>query len=407
MSSVVDRFLRYVKVNTQSDHHSGVHPSTTHQLNLAQMLMDELKSLGLEEVEMDVYGNVTATLPANVGRATPTVGLLAHMDTSPDMSGENVTPQIVEHYDGGDIVLNRELNVILSPREFPDLKEYIGESLITTDGTTLLGADNKAGVAEIMAALEMLVQHPKIAHCRVRVGFTTDEEIGTGIPLFDVKKFAADYAYTIDGGALGELQFENFNAARALVTFKGRSVHPGASKDKMINASLVAMEFNGMLPAHETPAHTAGYEGFYHLTGMKGDVEGSSLGYIIRDHNRANFEARKDWMKRSAEWLNQKYGAGTVTVELVDQYRNMREKVEPAMHVVDIARKAMQQVGITPLVEPVRGGTDGAELSWKGLLTPNLFTGGHNFHGKFEYAVASTMEKSVETIVKILELSAK
>ncbi len=335
------------------------------------------------------------------------MGLLAHMDTSPDMSGENVNPRIVEHYDGGDIVLNQEHNVILSPREFPDLKRYVGESLITTDGTTLLGADNKAGVAEIMAALEMLVQYPKIAHCRVRVGFTTDEEIGTGIPLFDVKKFGADYAYTIDGGALGELQFENFNAARVQVNFKGRSVHPGAAKDKMINANLVAMEFNGMLPAHEIPSHTAGYEGFYHLTYMKGNVEECTLAYIIRDHNRAHFDARKVWMQRTAEWLNQKYGAGTVTVELVDQYRNMREKIEPSIHVVDIARKAMQQVGITPVVEPVRGGTDGAQLSWKGLPTPNLFTGGHNFHGKYEYAVVSTMEKSVETIVKILELSAK
>lgn len=406
MSSVVERFLRYAKVNTQSDHQSGAHPSTPCQLDLARLLMDELKTLGLAEIEIDAYGNVTATLPANVTRSVPTVGLLAHMDTSPDMSGKNVSPQIVEHYDGGDIVLNRELNVVLSPREFPDLKKYAGETLITTDGTTLLGADNKAGVAEIMAALETLVQNPQIEHGRVRVAFTTDEEVGTGIPLFDVKKFHADYAYTIDGGECGEIQYENFNAGRARVKFQGRSVHPGASKDKMINASLVAMEFNGMLPAHEVPSHTAGYEGFYHLTGMKGSVEEAESGYIIRDHNRDRFEARKEWMRRAAEWLNQKYGAGSVELELVDQYRNMREKVEPVMYVVDIVLRAMRQLEITPLVNPVRGGTDGAVLSWKGLPTPNLFTGGHNFHGKFEYAVPSVMEKSVATIVKILELNA-
>ena len=407
MSSVVERFLRYAKVDTQSDPHSFAHPSTAKQLDLARLLMDELKSLGLAEIEIDAYGNITATMPTNVSRPVPTVGLLAHMDTSPDMAGANVKPQTVAHYDGGDIVLNRELNVILSPREFPELKKYIGQTLITTDGTTLLGADNKAGVAEIMAALETLVQHPEIGHGRVRVGFTTDEEVGTGIPLFDVAKFNADYAYTIDGGEAGQLQFENFNAARARITFKGRSVHPGSSKDKMINASLVAMEYNGLLPAYEIPAHTAGYEGFYHLTHMQGDVESASLGYIIRDHDYTWFEMRKVWMERSAEWLNQKYGAGTVAVELVDQYRNMREKIEPVMHVVEIARQAMQLVGVIPLVIPVRGGTDGATLSWKGLPTPNLFTGGHNFHGKFEYVVPSTMEKSVETIVKILELSAK
>ena len=407
MSTVVERFLRYAKIDTRSDPHSGTHPSTAKQLDLARLLMDELKILGLAEIEIDAYGNVTATLPANVSRPVPTVGLLAHIDTSPDMSGANVNPQVVELYDGGDIVLNRELGVILSPREFPDLKKYVGQTLITTDGTTLLGADNKAGVAEIMAAVECLVQHPEIQHGRLRVGFTTDEEVGTGIPLFDVAKFNADTAYTIDGGEAGELQYENFNAARAKITFKGRSVHPGSSKDKMINAGLVAMEYNGMLPAYEIPAHTAGYEGFYHLTWMKGDVEEAALSYIIRDHDRTRFEARKGWMERAAEWLNRKYGAGIVTVELVDQYRNMREKIEPVMHVVEIARQAMQLVGVTPLVIPVRGGTDGATLSWKGLPTPNLFTGGHNFHGKFEYVVPFVMEKSVDTIVKIAELSAK
>ncbi len=407
MSSVVERFLRYVKIDTQSDHHSEIHPSTAKQLDLAHLLMDELKGLGLIEIEMDKYGNVTATLPSNVDRAVPTVGLLAHMDTSPDLSGANVNPQLVEKYSGGDIVLNQAQKIILSPKEFPDLKAYVGKTLITTDGTTLLGADDKAGVAEIMAGLEILVNQPEIQHGRVRVGFTTDEEIGTGINLFDVKKFEADYAYTFDGEAEGGLQFENFNAARARVTFKGRSVHPGASKNKMINAGLVAIDFNDMLPHDERPEFTEGYEGFFHLTQISGNVESAELSYIIRDHNQEKFLSRKALMRKAADRLNEKYGSGTVTLELIDQYANMREKIEPVMHVVELAKQAMLALGLTPRITPVRGGTDGAQLSWKGLPTPNIYTGGHNAHGRFEYIPTSSLESAAQLVVKIVELSAK
>jgi len=407
MSSVVERFIRYVKIDTQSDHHSGVHPSTEKQLDLAHLLMDELKDLGLTEIEIDVYGNVTATLPANIDRDLPTIGLLAHMDTSPDLSGAKVTPQLVENYDGGDIVLNRAQNIVLSPREFPDLKAYVGKTLITTDGTTLLGADDKAGIAEIMAGLEILVHHPEIQHGKVRIGFTTDEEIGTGIDLFDVDKFNADFAYTLDGGAVGGLQFENFNAAGAKISFKGRSVHPGASKDKMINASLVAIEFNNMLPQNERPQFTEGYEGFYHLTYIHGNVEEAQSAYIIRDHSREKFDARKAWMRKTENWLNEKYGSGTVTLKLEDQYANMREKIEPVMHVVELAKQAMQALGISPSIAPIRGGTDGARLSWKGLPTPNIYTGGHNAHGRFEYVPTFALESATDLVVKIIELSAK
>ncbi len=407
MSSVVDRFIRYVKMDTQSDHSSPNHPSTAKQIQLANLLLNELKALGFGDAIIDDYGNVMVTLTANCDHPAPTVGLLAHMDTSPDLSGANVNPQFVENYDGGDIVLNRQQNIVLSPREFPDLKKFIGMTLITTDGTTLLGADNKAGVAEIMAALEFLIQHPEIEHGRVRIGFTTDEEIGTGIDLFDLTKFNADYAYTVDGGDLGQLQYENFNAARARVIFKGRSVHPGSAKNKMINASLVAMEFNALLPIQERPEYTADYEGFYHLTHMQGGVEEAGLGFIIRDHSRTRFEERKARMRKAAEWLNERYGAGTVKLELVDQYANMREKIEPAMFVVDLAKRAMEEVGISPVITPVRGGTDGAQLSWKGLPTPNLFTGGQNFHGRYEFIPTYAMEKAVEMLVKLVELAAR
>jgi tripeptide aminopeptidase len=367
----------------------------------------EFAELGLVDIEMDAYGNVTATLAANSDRPAPIIGLLAHLDTSPDLSGAGVNPQMIEHYDGKDILLNREQQIILSPREFPDLLSYIGETLITTDGTTLLGADDKAGVAEIMAALQYLKEHPEIQHGKLRIGMTTDEEVGTGIDLFDVDKFHADFAYTVDGGEVGALQFENFNAARARIHVHGRSVHPGTSKNKMINASLVAMEYNAMLPPQERPDFTEAYEGFYHLTLMRGDVESAQIGYIIRDHSRQKFDERKAWILRSAEWLNQKYGAGTVEVELVDQYANMREKIEPVMHVVELAKVAMLAVGVTPRITPVRGGTDGARLSWKGLPTPNLFTGGHNAHGRYEYVPVFAMEKAVETLVKLVELAVK
>jgi tripeptide aminopeptidase len=406
MSSVVERFLRYVRIDTQSDHHSGKHPSTEKQLVLARLLMAELKDLGLTEIEIDPYGNVTATLPANIERTVPTVGLLAHMDTSPDLSGANVNPRLVEEYDGGDIVLNREQNIILSPTEFPDLKAYVGKTLITTDGTTLLGADDKAGVAEIMAGLEILTQHPEIQHGRVRVGFTTDEEIGTGINLFDVDRFDADYAYTLDGGEVGGLQFENFNAARARVSIKGRSVHPGTAKNKMINACLVAFEFNDLLPHNERPEFTEGYEGFYHLTHVSGNVEEAALSYIIRDHNREKFEARKARMRKAENWLNEKYGSSVVTLELTDQYANMQEKIEPVMNIVDLAKQAMVELGMSPLITPIRGGTDGARLSWKGLPTPNIFTGGHNYHGRYEYIPTFAMESAAELVVKIVELTA-
>jgi tripeptide aminopeptidase len=406
MSSVVERFLRYVRIDTQSDHHSGKHPSTEKQLVLARLLMAELKDLGLTEIEIDPYGNVTATLPANIERTVPTVGLLAHMDTSPDLSGANVNPRLVEEYDGGDIVLNREQNIILSPTEFPDLKAYVGKTLITTDGTTLLGADDKAGVAEIMAGLEILTQHPEIQHGRVRVGFTTDEEIGTGINLFDVDRFDADYAYTLDGGEVGGLQFENFNAARARVSIKGRSVHPGTAKNKMINACLVAFEFNDLLPHNERPEFTEGYEGFYHLTHVSGNVEEAALSYIIRDHNREKFEARKARMRKAENWLNEKYGSSVVTLELTDQYANMQEKIEPVMNIVDLAKQAMVELGMSPLITPIRGGTDGARLSWKGLPTPNIFTGGHNYHGRYEYIPTFAMESAAELVVKIVEFTA-
>ena len=406
MSSVVERFINYVKVDTQSDHNSARHPSSAKQFDLSNILKAQLISLGLSDVAIDEYGNVTATLPSNSDHPVPTIGLLAHLDTSPDLSGANVRPQFVENYDGGDILLNAEQKIVLSPRDFPDLKNYIGKTLITTDGTTLLGADDKAGVAEIMAALEILVHQPEIRHGRIRVVFTTDEEVGTGIELFDVEKFNADYAYTLDGGEIGGLQYENFNAARARVSVKGRSIHPGASKNKMINAGLVAMEFNGMLPVPERPEYTEGYEGFYHLTHMRGSVEEASLGYIIRDHSREKFEERKAWLRRAADWLNEKYGAGTVELEIVDQYANMREKIEPAMHVVDLAKQAIFAVGLTPQITPVRGGTDGARLSWKGLPTPNLFTGGHNYHGRYEFIPTFAMEKAVEVVIRLVELAA-
>lgn len=406
MSSVVERFLRYVQIDTQSDHDSGTHPSTLKQLDFSRLMEAELAALGLVEIATDAYGNVTATLPANCGHPAPTLGLLAHLDTSPDLSGANVRPQLVENYPGGDIVLNRALNIVMSPREFPDLNQYVGQTMITTDGTTLLGADDKAGVAEILAALEILSEHPEIKHGKLRIAITTDEEVGTGIDLFDVAAFNADFAYTVDGGEVGGLQFENFNAARARVQVHGRSVHPGASKNKMINASLVAMEFNGMLAPAERPEFTSDYEGFYHLTAMQGDVETAQLGYIIRDHSRQKFEARKAWLLRSADWLNEKYGAGTVVVELADQYANMREKIEPVMQVVDLAKAAMEAAGITPRVTPVRGGTDGARLSWKGLPTPNLFTGGHNAHGRYEYVSVFAMEKAVEMLTRLVELAA-
>jgi tripeptide aminopeptidase len=404
MSSVIERFLKYVKIDTQSSESIEKHPTTEKQLVLAKLLVEELKAIGLEEIHTDQYGNVTATLPSNIDHAAPVIGLLAHMDTSPGMSGDNVNPQLIENYDGGDIILDKESGVILSPREFPELKKYIGKTLITTDGKTLLGADDKAGVAEIMAMLEHLSKNPTIKHGKLRIAFTTDEETGTGIDVFDVKQFGADYAYTVDGGELGELEYENFNAAAAKVNFKGRSVHPGDAKGKMINAALVAMEFDALLPPQERPEYTAGYEGFFHMMHMTGSVEEATLRYIIRDHDAAKYNSRRELMEKAAEWLNRRYGLGTVTLELKEQYRNMREKIEPVMWVLEMAQEAVEAVGLTPITKPIRGGTDGAQLSWKGLPTPNLFTGGMNYHGRYECIPTFAMEKAVEVLIKLVEL---
>jgi tripeptide aminopeptidase len=407
MSTVIERFLRYVKIDTQSDFNSESHPTTDKQLVLSRIMAEELKTLRLVEVEMDLYGNVTATMPANIKDPAPVMGLLAHLDTSTEMTGANVKPRLLENYDGGDILLNPDLNIILSPRDFPDLKKYVGKTLITTDGTTLLGADNKAGVAEIMAALEFITDHSEIPHGKLRIAFTTDEETGRGIGLFDLKKFKADYAYTIDGGELGELQYENFNASRVTINIQGREVHTGEAKDKMINASLVAMEFNALLPAGERPEYTSNYEGFFHLEKMSGMAETARLVYLVRDHDLKILKKRNGLMQQAVEWMNHKYGAYTVMMAVEEQYLNMREKIEPVMWVVELAREAMQAVDVTPLVTPIRGGTDGARLSWQGLPTPNLFTGGHNFHGKYEYIPTFAMEKAVETLVKLVELGSQ
>lgn len=404
MSNVVERFLKYVKFDTKADDDSTSIPSSQGQLLLANELKRELEQLGLKNISLDENGYLMASLPSNTNKTLPTIGFLAHVDTSPDMSGTNVNPKIVENYDGGDIVLNSELNIILSPKDSPELSKYIGQNLITTDGTTLLGADDKAGIAEIITAIEYLINHPEVPHGEIRIGFTPDEEVGRGPHHFDVAKFNAAFAYTIDGGAIGELEFENFNAAGAKVTIQGRNVHPGYAKNKMINSVLIANEFNSLLPQNETPGLTEGYEGFYHLNNFNGDVEKTVLQYIIRDFDKVNFEKRKEVIENIGKNLNDKYGENTITMELKDQYRNMKEKIEPSMHIVDTAFKAMEAVGITPLVRPIRGGTDGATLSFMGLPTPNMFAGGENFHGKYEYIPTPSMEKAVEVILKIIEL---
>lgn len=406
MTKVVENFLKYVKYDTKSDEESTTTPSTAKQKILAEELVKELKELGMQDVSLDENGYVMATLPGNVDNNIPVIGFLAHMDTSPDMSGENVNPQFVNNYDGKDIVLNAEKNIVLSTKDFPELKKYVGETLITTDGTTLLGADDKAGIAEIMAAAEYLTEHPEVPHGTIRVAFTPDEEVGRGTDNFDVKKFNTDFAYTVDGGAVGELEYENFNAAGAKIYIKGRNVHPGSAKNKMINSLLIANEFASMLPENEVPQMTEGYEGFYHLMSINGDIELTKMSYIIRDFDKDNFEARKNNIKNIVENLNKKYGDGTVTLEMKDQYYNMKEKIEPVKHIVDTAVKAIKEVDIEPIVRPIRGGTDGAHLSFMGLPTPNLFTGGENFHGKFEYIPVSSMEKSVEVILKIISLYA-
>lgn len=404
--TVIDRFLKYVTFDTQSDENTGVTPSTAKQMVFAKYLQQELQELGLEEISLDENGYLFATLPANIDRPIPVVGFIAHMDTSPDMSGANVKPRIVENYDGTDIVLCNKENIVLSPSQFPELLDHKGEDLIVTDGHTLLGADDKAGIAEIVSAVAYLKEHPEIKHGKIRIGFNPDEEIGLGAHKFDVQKFGAKWAYTMDGGEVGELEFENFNAAAAKIVIKGRNVHPGYAKNKMINSMLVANEFISMLPADETPATTEGYEGFYHLVGMKGEVEQSELSYIIRDHDREKFESRKAFVADCANKINAKYGSEIVAVELKDQYYNMRQEVEPLMHIIDIAFGAMKEAGVEPKVKAIRGGTDGAQLSFKGLPCPNIFAGGLNFHGRYEFVPVQSIEKAVKVIVKIAELTA-
>ena len=405
--NLVERFLRYVSFDTQSDENSGVTPSTPKQMVFAQYLKNELEALGLEEIELDEHGYLYATLPANTDKELPTIGFIAHMDTSPDMSGANVTPRIVHNYDGSDIILCEEDDIVLAPSQFPELLDHKGEDLIVTNGKTLLGADDKAGIAEIVTAIVFLQQHPEIKHGKIRVGFNPDEEIGLGAHKFDVEKFGCEWAYTMDGGEVGELEFENFNAAAAKVIVKGRNVHPGYAKNKMVNAIRVANEFMSLLPENETPESTEGYEGFYHVVGIEGEVEQATITYIIRDHDRTKFEARKECMQAWGEAINAKYGAGTVTVELKDQYYNMRQQIEPVMHIIDIAFKAMEEAGVIPKVKAIRGGTDGAQLSFKGLPCPNIFAGGLNFHGRYEFVPIQSMEKAMMVVVKIAELVAR
>lgn len=404
MKNVVERFIRYAKIDTQSDPDSKTIPSTKRQFNLANLLVEELKDMGLKDVSVDEKCVVMATLPSNIKKDVPTIGFLAHIDTTPDMTGKNVKPQIVEDYDGGDIVLNKEKNIIMSPKVFPELKNYVGKTLITTDGTTLLGVDDKAGVAEIVTAMEYLLKHPEIKHGTVKVAFTPDEEIGLrGMDDFDAEKFGADFAYTLDGYAAGVFSYETFNAAEAKITVNGISVHPGSAKNKMINSIELVSELNSMLPVDQRPQNTEGYEGYFHLYLINGNVEQTVAQYIIRDHNKEKLEDRKELLKDAVAFMNRKYGENTIQLDLKDQYYNLKYKVEPAMHLVDNALEAIKDAGLTPEIVPMRGGTDGVTLSYKGVPCPNLFTGGHNFHGKFEYVPTFAMEKAAEVVVGIIE----
>ena len=400
--TLTDRFLKYVSFCTTSDEETNMTPSTPGQMEFAKYLAAELKEIGMQEVTLDENGYVMATLPANV-EGKPVIGFIAHMDTAPDASGKNVKARIVTHYDGQDIVLNAEKNIVFEVAKYPEILDYKGQDIIVTDGTTLLGADDKAGLAEIVTACEYLIQHPEIQHGKIRVGFTPDEEIGQGADHFDVEKFGCDFAYTMDGGAVGELEYENFNAAGCKVKVHGVNVHPGYGYHKMINSMRIANQFATMLPRWETPEHTQGYEGFYHLIAMNGSVEETTLQYIIRDHDRARFESRKREMEHLARKINQEYGEGTIEVELRDQYYNMREMVEPVMHIVTLVEEAMKEVGVTPKVQPIRGGTDGARLSFEGLPCPNIFAGGVNFHSRFEYLPIPSMEKAMQVILQIVQ----
>ena len=404
--NITDRFLKYVSYTTTSDENTNMTPSTPGQMVFAVYLVEELNKIGLMDVMLDKNGYVMATLPANTEKKIPTIGFISLMDTSPDMSGRHVKPRIITNYDGENIILNEEKNIIFETSKYPEILQYKGQDIIVTDGTTLLGADDKAGIAEIVTAMEYLIAHPEIKHGKIRVGFTPDEEIGQGADHFNVQQFAAEWAYTMDGGEIGELEYENFNAAGAKVHFKGTNVHPGYAYHKMINSMRIAQQFIGMLPRHETPEHTEGYEGFYHLTNIEGNVEKTTVSYIIRDHDRVRFESRKKEFEHLVHKINAEFGNDTATIEMKDQYYNMREKIEPVMHIIDLAFEAMKQAGVTPDVKPIRGGTDGARLSFEGLPCPNIFAGGHNFHGRFEYVPVQSMEKAMRVIVKIVEILA-
>ena len=406
MEKILDRFLRYVSVDTQSDENSESQPSSAKQLDLLRMLRDELTAMGVEAT-LDEYGYVMAKLPSNIDRKVPVVGFIAHVDTSPDASGANVRPQIIENYDGGDIALKGVPGLFLKPSEFPELLGHKGETIITTDGTTLLGADDKAGVAEIMNAVQYMVEHPEFKHGEIKIGFTPDEEIGRGVVKFDVKKFGAEYAYTMDGGEVGELEFENFNAASAKIHIQGRNVHPGYAKGKMKNAILIRMELNSLLPVQQRPEFTEGYEGFFHIISFKGSVEEADFGYIIRDHDRAKFEEKKEVIGKCVAFINEKYGEGTASLDVKDQYYNMRQQVEPYYFIVEKAVKAMEMEGIEARIQPIRGGTDGANLSFKGLPCPNIFAGGLNFHGKMEFAPLESIEKASRVVLNIISLFAE
>lgn len=406
MQHLIDRFIGYITIDTQSDPNSDTTPSTPKQWNLANKLVADLKAIGMQEVGIDGNAYVMATLPSNTDKEVPTIGFISHFDTSPDFTAENVRPQIIKNYDGGDILLNKELDIVLSPQYFDDLLQYKGNTLITTDGTTLLGADDKAGITEIVTAMEYLIQHPEIKHGKIRVGFTPDEEIGRGAHKFDVAAFGADWAYTMDGSQIGELEYENFNAASAKVRISGKSVHPGYAKGKMVNAILIAQELIAGLPPHEVPQKTSGREGFFHIHYINGDIELAELELIIRDHDLLKFNERKQLLQQIVKKLNIQYN-DSVSLDIHDQYFNMREKIEPVMHIVDIAKEAMESLGIVPIIKPIRGGTDGSQLSFMGLPCPNIFAGGHNFHGKYEYVPVESMQQAVNVIVKICELTAR
>ncbi len=406
MEKILDKFLRYVAVETTSNDSSDTQPSSKCQLDLLQMLADELNAMGVKAT-LDEWGYVMATIPSNIDKEVPAVGFIAHVDTAPDASGKDIKPQIIENYNGEDILLNAQTGVKIPVADFPEIKQYKGQTIITTDGTTLLGADDKAGIAEIMSAVEYIVEHPEFKHGEIKIGFTPDEEIGRGVDKFDVEKFGAKYAYTMDGGQIGELEYENFNAASAKIHIQGRNVHPGYAKDKMINAIIIAMELNGMLPVQQRPEFTTGYEGFFHIVGISGAVEEASVSYIIRDHSMAKFEQKKALMKDVVAFINAKYGEGTAVLEMKDQYYNMRVQVEPHYHIIEKAIKAMEMADIKPMVQPIRGGTDGARLSFMGLPCPNIFAGGHNFHGKLEYLPLQSMEKASQVVLNIISLYAE